>query len=449
MANDKYYGYSPKKDEITPNEGMPGSGNRLDKVNPFEFRKGMDYELTSLGVSRLKESTPEEREKSTEKVLKNLENYSSYYSCLMHYETEFRNVDKKPAWKTWLKEFHEENGMKEVDKKYKNDKMSELKESIDSYLKSQMRIPEAQEGCGKYACTSDNDCKKFAKKDKNCGHYECVDKCCHAMCDEWEKTSSDDDDEIPNTKDWMEENIDLNKIIDDEHPQGLWDDSPLTILREAKGDGLEEPEEDEEPEEKTDKKAGKGAKTIAKKSNRFEKEKAAIRELLYGKGEEASMDNPEKGSLYFLKDELLQNYIKNKDKEDSIEAYRESIQLSDKQIKALENHVKKFGTDGMGNDVNIDMIKGDTIPATIQKLESRGIIKNNSIEKEETEFISQQGKEKNELAGLNMSRKEHLKLLEIIKENGIDLREGAGGIKRYYEIAKRSYLEGLSQGLGL
>ena len=48
-----------------------------------------------------------------------------------------------------------------------------------------------------------------------------------------------------------------------------------------------------------------------------------------------------------------------------------------------------------------------------------------------------------------MSRKEHLKLLEIIKENGIDLREGAGGIKRYYEIAKRSYLEGLSQGLGL
>ena len=103
----------------------------------------------------------------------------------------------------------------------------------------------------------------------------------------------------------------------------------------------------------------------------------------------------------------------------------------------------------MGNNVNIDMIKGDTIPATIQKLESRGIIKNNSIDKEETEFISQQGREKNELAGLNMSRKEHLKLLEIIKENGIDLREGAGGIKRYYEIAKRSYLEGLSQGLGL
>ena len=44
MANDKYYGYSPKKEE---------SPSRLDKFNPYEFRKGMDIELTDMGVSRL------------------------------------------------------------------------------------------------------------------------------------------------------------------------------------------------------------------------------------------------------------------------------------------------------------------------------------------------------------------------------------------------------------
>ena len=70
MANNKFYGYNPKKEETVPNKGIPGSGNRLDRVNPYEFRKGMDYELTSLGVARLRESTPEERETATEKVIK-------------------------------------------------------------------------------------------------------------------------------------------------------------------------------------------------------------------------------------------------------------------------------------------------------------------------------------------------------------------------------------------
>jgi len=102
MANDKYYGYSPKKEE---------SPSRLDKYNPYEFRKGMDYELTEMGVNRLAESTPEEREKATEAVLKSLEEHSGYYSALIHYETEYRNAKSKPVFKTWLKEFYEENNM--------------------------------------------------------------------------------------------------------------------------------------------------------------------------------------------------------------------------------------------------------------------------------------------------------------------------------------------------
>ena len=81
MANDKFYGYSPKN--VTPSDKQGQAyaglekgntyenlGNRLDRVNPYEFRKGMDYELTQMGCSRLMESTPEEREKQQNLFLK-------------------------------------------------------------------------------------------------------------------------------------------------------------------------------------------------------------------------------------------------------------------------------------------------------------------------------------------------------------------------------------------
>jgi len=127
MANDKYSGYSPKTDKITPNEGAPGSGNRLDRVNPYEFRKGMDIELTTLGVSRLAESTPEEREKCTESVLKNLGEHQAYYSYLVQYETEFRNKDKKPNFKTYLAELSDSYTWQEVNKEGK-DKSNQMEE---------------------------------------------------------------------------------------------------------------------------------------------------------------------------------------------------------------------------------------------------------------------------------------------------------------------------------
>ena len=52
MANNKYAGYTPKKEEILPNKGVPGSGTKLDRVNPYEFRKGMDIELFSVFLAR-------------------------------------------------------------------------------------------------------------------------------------------------------------------------------------------------------------------------------------------------------------------------------------------------------------------------------------------------------------------------------------------------------------
>ena len=48
-----------------------------------------------------------------------------------------------------------------------------------------------------------------------------------------------------------------------------------------------------------------------------------------------------------------------------------------------------------------------------------------------------------------MTREEHIRLLNIIQENNISLREGSEAVKVYYEIAKASYLEGLSKGLRL
>ena len=83
MANNKLYGY-------TPDPSKEEEGNRLDRLNPYEFKKGMDYELTAIGCYRLAESTVEEREKTTEKVIKNLQEYGGYYSSLIQYETEYR-----------------------------------------------------------------------------------------------------------------------------------------------------------------------------------------------------------------------------------------------------------------------------------------------------------------------------------------------------------------------
>ena len=46
-----------------------------------------------------------------------------------------------------------------------------------------------------------------------------------------------------------------------------------------------------------------------------------------------------------------------------------------------------------------------------------------------------------------MTREVHRKLLEIIKNKGVNLQEGAEGVRIYYEIAKIAYMEGLTAGL--
>ena len=86
----------------------------------------MDVELNKMGVLSLREATEDEREKATESTIKNLEGCGAYYSYMEHYETETRNMDKKPSFKTFLKEL-EGHSMKEVKEKFTEDKMKELK----------------------------------------------------------------------------------------------------------------------------------------------------------------------------------------------------------------------------------------------------------------------------------------------------------------------------------
>ena len=150
MANDKYYGYSPKREKPSKTQGQVYSGaekstrkgqvthgtyanigNRLDRVNPYEFRKGMDYELTQMGCSRLMESTPTERETATEKVLKNLEEHQAYYSALMQFESGMNQGGKinESSFKKYLETYTSErgDGMVEVNKEIKDDKMVDAK----------------------------------------------------------------------------------------------------------------------------------------------------------------------------------------------------------------------------------------------------------------------------------------------------------------------------------
>ena len=142
MANDKFYGYSPKNMKPSDKQGQAYAGlekggtyenlgNSLDRVNPYEFRKGMDYELTQMGCSRLMESTPTERETATEKVLKNLEEHQAYYSALMQFESGMNQGGKinESSFKKYLETYTSErgDGMVEVNKEIKDDKMVDAK----------------------------------------------------------------------------------------------------------------------------------------------------------------------------------------------------------------------------------------------------------------------------------------------------------------------------------
>ena len=314
MANDKYAGYSPKKETVKPSTGVTDVGTRLDRVNPYEFRKGMDHELVSIGVSRLAESTPEEREKATEVVLKNLEEHSGYYSALIQFERGMNHagpIDEN-SFKKYLETYTSErgDGMVEVTKEIKDDKMTEPK-----YDKKE------------YTTEFKTDVLKEAIK---------------------------------------------NQIN--------------SILSETKS-----------KEDKEEKKAEKTAMTTAK--GKAKKVKALDKEA----------------------DKLEKERAKNKEKlTPTLQKYKDGKMSADEYREATKELV----------DRNKEIV------ARVKEIEK---------EKEEITLAEKMGRR--EVAKTMMEKDTHMEILNIIKEAGISLREGAGGVKSYYEIAKTAYQEGFMAGL--
>ncbi len=332
MANDKYYGYSPKPKKGSI--GVPyGNDNRLDRVNPYEFKKGMDYELSTMGISRLNESTPEQRQQSTDKVLKNLGTHPSYYSCKIQYETEYRNFQgRKPSFNKYLKEMMEETRMKPVDKEYKNDKMVALKEAIKAEVRS--IISEKMDPVGK----EDDDINNDGKVDKT--------------------------------------------------------DDYLANRRKAVGDAIKKSKKNEEvDDDETAKKATKGAKKKAKGIKTIEKEIDKLK------------DEKKK-----LKDKIAPLIADFKSKKIDKDKYLKKVGDTPKKIKDINDNISK-------------------------------------LEKDLDAAIVKERDDMREVASTAMDNDIKKRLLEIIEESGVALNEGATGIKTYYDIARNSYMEGLTAGL--
>ena len=334
MANDKYYGYSPKPKKGSI--GVPyGNDNRLDRVNPYEFRKGMDYELATIGISRLNESTPEQRQQSTDKVLKNLGTHPSYYSCKIQYETEYRNFQgRKPSFNKYLKEMMEETRMKPVDKEYKNDKMVALKEAIKAEVRS--IISEKMDPVGK----EDDDINNDGKVDKT-------------------------DDYLANRRKAVSKAIGKKSVKEEDE-----DDDDVTAKKATKGA----------------KKAAKGIKTIEKEIDKLKDEKKK------------------------LKDKIAPLIADFKSKKIDKDKYLKKVGDTPKKIKGINDDISK-------------------------------------LEKDLDTAIVKERDDMREVASTAMDTDIKKRLLEIIEESGVALNEGAAGVKTYYDIARNSYMEGLTAGL--
>jgi hypothetical protein len=374
MANDKFYGYSPKPKKKSI--GVPyGNDNRLDRVNPYEFRKGMDYELATIGISRLNESTPDQRQVSTEKVLKNLGTYPAYYSCKIQYETEYRNFQgRKPSFNKYMKEKYE-NKMKPVDQEYKNDKMVTLKEAIKREIRSIL---------------SEKKRPDYPDVDKDGDREESMEK---AFKDKkakgkGKKTSKKEGSENEEVEDWEKATPgDPN-----------YDSEKLAIKQAGIGEGDDDGSDDDD---KIDKKAAKKAKQVTK-SKKADKERDSV--------------------------DVTTDIVKTQKQLDNISA----------EIKEL---ARKFNSGKI--DISTYHAKVGDKPDQKKELENR--IKNLKQELEKADATAL--KQRQEVAAGSMGHDVNRRLLEIIKEAGAPLHEGAAGVKMHYDIARKSYMEGLINGL--
>ena len=94
-------------------------------------------------------------------------------------------------------------------------------------------------------------------------------------------------------------------------------------------------------------------------------------------------------------------------------------------------------------------MSGYNIPANVTYKEAITLLDKRvaANKREQEKFLKDTLKEKRSVSKMEMSRQDHKRLLEIIKEYGVSLREGSDAIRMHYEIAKASYLEGIAKGM--
>ena len=214
--------------------------------------------------------------------------------------------------------------------------------------------------------------------------------------------------------------------------------------------------EDEGEVEKSSKKKTTSKKDKPLRKDRFDREEEAIKDILFrvdAKGKKPkeegdyTKDNPAEGSMLFAKDEMLAKYKEIKTKEDdpkkTLEEYNKLLTEKNEEFKdAIEKFVEEFEKNG----ITMSDIYGEKLSDTIKNLQERlklGINKARAGVEEEARGM------RREVALTEMTRDQHLRLLEIVKENGISLREGTDHVKVYYEIAKAAYLGGVANALKL
>jgi uncharacterized protein YoxC len=156
---------------------------------------------------------------------------------------------------------------------------------------------------------------------------------------------------------------------------------------------VKEEEDDAPDDDVVAKKAAKKAKKKAKGVAGIEKEIEALKD--------------EKKSLKAKVDPLITKF---KSKELDKDAYLKRVGEAPKRIKAINDEVAK-------------------------------------LEKSKTAAALKETDDMREVAATAMDRDVNRRLLEIIKESGAPLHEGAAGIKMHYEIARKAYMEGLTAGL--
>ena len=189
----------------------------------------------------------------------------------------------------------------------------------------------------------------------------------------------------------------VGKEDDDINNDGKVDktDDYLKNKRKAisKAVGKKSVKEEEDDDDVTDKKAAKGAKKAAKGVKAIEKEIDKLKD--------------EKKKLKAKIDPLIAKF---KDKSLDKDSYMKKVGDTPKKIKDLNGEIAK-----LEKDLDAALVK-------------------------ETEDMR-------EVASSAMDRDVNRRLLEIIKESGVNLHEGAQGVKVHYDIARKSYMEGLTAGL--